>query len=674
MWNEATWEVVSQIIYNALILFALSLLYATTNFDPASARRRRQVVAGFVIGAAAVFIISNPWELGVGLIFDTRSVLYGLSGLYFGGLATIIAAVIGIIYRISIGGAGVYAGVLTIVTTTAIGITWRHLRHRWLHLNHYFELYLLGLLLHIVTLLCFFAIPNRWEVIANVWSVYLLIFPFITLIVGLALHNQHERITLLNDIKQSRRLLQCAIDATHSMEVFALDRAFKYISFNDYHAQQMKLFYGITIRQGMNFLQLLNDSRMHDRFLERFLRTFAGETIDETIEIEPSPGRYHELQYTPIRDEEGYIIGVTVFASDVTLRYQHEQSILRLSYRDVLTGLSNRRYFEEQIARLSQSTAEELTVILTDVNGLKMMNDAFGHEAGDQLLKTVAQALQEGFGDVGAICRIGGDEFVCLLPNIGNKEAVLMIEGVKNALLRLSLNGMVTSLSYGVATKRDTETVNEVIRRAEDEMYRHKLFEVASHRSESIKTILTTLHEKNPREHFHSERVSSICRAIGEKLGMTFDDLRLLVAISNLHDIGKIAIDERILNKPGPLDAHEWEVIKTHPEIGFRIISTAPEYAEIAEDILCHHEHFDGTGYPRGLKGTTIPIRARIISVADAFDAMISDRTYRKKMSVQKAIEQIKANSGTQFDPQIVKVFLETLPQLLNPDEIVLEA
>lgn len=670
MWNEATWEIVSQLVYNALILFALSLLYAATNFDPVTARKRRQAIAGFIIGAAAIFIISNPWVFGEGLIFDTRSVLYGLSGLYFGGIATLIAAIIGIIYRVSIGGPGVYAGVLTIITTSLIGIAWRYYRHKWKLLNRYLEHYLLGLALHITTLACFLAIPNPLSVLTNVWSTYLFIFPFVTVVVGVALHNQHERLVLVDDIKQSRRMLQSSIDSTHSMEVFALDREFKYITFNEYHAEQMKLFYGVAIAQGINFMKILGQGQMHDRFLDRFLRVFAGETIEETIEIEPNPGKYHEIQYTPIRDEEGYISGVTIFASDVTLRYQYEQSILRLSYRDSLTGLSNRRYFEDQLERLNLSHENELSVILCDVNGLKMMNDAFGHQAGDHLLKTVSSHLQSGFGDVGAICRIGGDEFVVLLPMIGNKEAVLMIENVKNNLLLESNNGMVTSLSYGVATRKDGEEVEATLRRAEEEMYRHKLFEVGSHRSESIKTILNTLHEKNPREHLHSERVSSICRAIGERLGMTFDDLRLLVAISNLHDIGKIAIDERILNKPGPLDAHEWEIIKTHPEIGYRIISTAPEYAEIAEDILSHHEHYDGRGYPRGLKGSAIPIRARIISVADAFDAMISDRTYRQKMSIEQAVTEIKRCSGKQFDPTIVEVFLETLPVTLMDQEI----
>lgn len=163
-------------------------------------------------------------------------------------------------------------------------------------------------------------------------------------------------------------------------------------------------------------------------------------------------------------------------------------------------------------------------------------------------------------------------------------------------------------------------------------------------------------------------QVSELCILMGKKLGFKNDDLNQLKAISNLHDIGKIAIDDSILNKPGKLTEDEWEIIKRHPEIGYRIISTSPEYAEIANDILSHHEKYDGTGYPRGLKGDNIPIRARIIAIADAFDAMVSRRPYREPRSIEDAKEEILRCSGTQFDPKLVKIFLDILEK--NPSVI----
>lgn len=168
---------------------------------------------------------------------------------------------------------------------------------------------------------------------------------------------------------------------------------------------------------------------------------------------------------------------------------------------------------------------------------------------------------------------------------------------------------------------------------------------------------------RNPSEEKHSQRVSNICRLIGKKLGLKEHDLRQLEGISSLHDIGKIAIDDRILNKPAPLTKEEWDVIKTHPEIGYRILSTSTEYAEIAYDILSHHEKIDGTGYPRGLKGDEIPLKARIISVADAFDSMISDRPYRKAMSIDDAVAELIRCKGTHFDPKIVDTLLEVIEE-----------
>jgi len=221
---------------------------------------------------------------------------------------------------------------------------------------------------------------------------------------------------------------------------------------------------------------------------------------------------------------------------------------------------------------------------------------------------------------------------------------------------------MSISVSFGVATKILEEPIHEVIKLAEDDMYTHKLFEIASHRNETIKTIISTLHEKNPREEAHSKRVSEICIAIGTKLEMKSDEIALLKAISNLHDIGKIAIDDSILNKKGPLDEKEWEQIKKHPEIGYRILSSSPEYAEIAQDILSHHERYDGKGYPRGLSGEDIPLRARIISIADSYDAMISERPYRRPLTHQEALEEIKKYSGTQFDPELAKLFIQIYP------------
>ncbi|MDI6453800.1 HD-GYP domain-containing protein, partial [Peloplasma aerotolerans] len=210
----------------------------------------------------------------------------------------------------------------------------------------------------------------------------------------------------------------------------------------------------------------------------------------------------------------------------------------------------------------------------------------------------------------------------------------------------------------GIATKTKHEDIDKLLLLSENDMLSNKLFDSQSHRNQSIQAIIKAYNEKNPREEEHTKRVSDISEKFGIKLGMNSDDINKLKAISHLHDIGKISIDEGILNKPDKLTDEEWEKIKKHPEIGARIISSSSEYVVIADDILAHHERFDGKGYPKGISGKNIPLRARIISIVDSYDAIISDRPYRKAMTHQEAIDEIIKCSGTQFDPELVEVFI----------------
>ena len=288
------------------------------------------------------------------------------------------------------------------------------------------------------------------------------------------------------------------------------------------------------------------------------------------------------------------------------------------------------------------------------------MNDAFGHVEGDRLIILVAKLIKETFNDFETyISRLGGDEIIVLLPNTGEDAAKKLADKAKTRIENEYINHMAVSVSYGVSTKLDNEDLEDVINVAETDLYKkNKLFESSSHRNESIKTILNTLKTKDVYSETHSNRVADICKQIGRKLGMTKQDLNLLTMISNLHDIGKISIDDKILNKPGKLTEEEWKIMKRHPETGYRILSSLPEYGEIAQDILSHHERYDGYGYPRGLKGEDIPIRARIISIADAYDAMTSDRPYRSKMTHEVAMKELLDNKGTQFDPKLIDIFV----------------
>jgi diguanylate cyclase (GGDEF)-like protein len=306
-----------------------------------------------------------------------------------------------------------------------------------------------------------------------------------------------------------------------------------------------------------------------------------------------------------------------------------------------------------------------ITVIMGDLNGLKLINDAFGHSVGDSLLIEVSKIMNKVFCRHGIVARLGGDEFGVLLPKTTLETANNWMIEAKKTIEKEAILGVNRSISFGIASKTKATPISRVLVNAEDDMYARKLFETTSHRSDTIRTILQTLHEKNPREEAHSKRVSLICTEMGKALGMSVDEQNLLNAISNLHDIGKIAIDEAILNKPGKLDEHEWDAIKKHPDIGYRILSTSSEFENVAIDILSHHERYDGKAGPRGIIGTEIPLRARIIAIADAYDAMISMRTYRNSLTHDQAIQELIRCKNSQFDPDLIDVFL-SLPGVNN--------
>lgn len=366
-------------------------------------------------------------------------------------------------------------------------------------------------------------------------------------------------------------------------------------------------------------------------------------------------GKYYSTHtYSP----KPYYFAVIV--TDISEKNKHIEEITFLSYHDQLTGLYNRRFYEAELKRLDTERNLPLSIVMGDVNGLKLVNDSFGHSAGDELLVTVAKSMRSACRSDDIIARLGGDEFIIILPKTGPAESEKLIERIKLNLSKEMDLLVDVSVSFGYDTKYYvSENIQNVFKKTEDYMYRHKLYERSSMRSNTIDLIMKTLFEKNHREMMHSKRVSEICVSIGESLGLNSDAINQLRATGLLHDIGKIAIDEKILNCDRALSKEEWIEIEKHSEIGCRILSSAGEFSEIAEVVLQHHERWDGKGYPRGLKENQITLNARIVAVADTFDAMVSERAYRKAFNEEEAISEIVRCSGTQFDPKIVETFLK---------------
>ena len=335
-----------------------------------------------------------------------------------------------------------------------------------------------------------------------------------------------------------------------------------------------------------------------------------------------------------------------------------------LGYHDHLTGLYNRRYFEEVFKKLDTKTNLPISIIMCDINGLKLINDSFGHGSGDELLRKAAETIKKACRADDVVSRLGGDEFVIILPKTNAEETVQIANHIKEFASKVKVDKIELSISYGYATKiTDEQSIIEIFATAENHMYRHKLYERSSMRSQTIDLIMKTLFEKSNRESLHSERVSSICQAIASKMNFDKGNVDKMRIAGLVHDIGKIGIDDKILNKAGRLSSDERTEIEKHPEIGWRILSTTNEFLELAQFVRDHHEKWDGSGYPNGLKGENIPLESRIITVADAYDAMTSERSYRKGLDKEEAIKEMKRCSGTQFDPEIVDVFVnQVLP------------
>jgi diguanylate cyclase (GGDEF)-like protein len=392
---------------------------------------------------------------------------------------------------------------------------------------------------------------------------------------------------------------------------------------------------------------------------ERFnwLRFYAETALNGTRQqtdqyIECLHGFFRVVAFSP---RKGYF---AIFISDITEDMQRQKQIEYLSYHDQLTGLYNRHYFDHSLQRLNTARNLPLSLIMADVNGLKISNDTFGHPFGDLLLQEAASLVSRHCRADDIIARVGGDEFVFILPRTTAEDASKISRRINEAAAKVKVGSIQLSLSLGQATRLTMdENVQEVLKNAEDQMYRHKLSDSPKLRRMIIESIIARLNA-NPVEEMHCRRVSAMCEAMGRELAMTAAEIEDLKKLGLLHDLGKIALPEALVNKPASLSDHEWNEIRRHSEVSYRILSSLQEYADISESALAHHERWDGNGYPRHLRGEEIPLPGRIIALADSYEAMTSQRPWRAALSPDAAAREIRAQSGSQFDPDLIELFL----------------
>ena len=345
-------------------------------------------------------------------------------------------------------------------------------------------------------------------------------------------------------------------------------------------------------------------------------------------------------------------------------RKQAEETSKYLGLHDALTGLYNRAYFTEEMHRFQGERYLPNTVVMCDLDGLKLINDTFGHAAGDHLLVATAKIIQKAIrqGDVAA--RIGGDEFAILLPKADEKIALSLADRLRSQTEKYNQRtiGVPLSVSFGYAVRYNNDaSIEELLKEADNNMYREKLHHSRSAHSTIVQTVMKLLKERDFGTEEHAERLQDLTTKLAQQVRLSKPRVAEIRLLAQFHDVGKIGVPDHILLKPGPLTSSEWAEMKRHCEIGYRIAQSSPDLVPIAEWILKHHEWWNGEGYPFGLKGAEIPLECRILAIADAYDAMTSDRPYRQAMSHEAASTELTRCAGKQFDPDLVKKFIAAI-------------
>ena len=469
-----------------------------------------------------------------------------------------------------------------------------------------------------------------------------------------------ERRNLESAQQQHLSLIDATLEATAD-GILVVDLQRRVVRYNKKFVEMLEV-PAALLAQG-DHQQVLNHvvSKMADpkQFMRRICEFYANPQDTYNDRFELANGKIFERYSQPQWLGDKVVGRVTSFR-DITERTHAEEKLVFLSFHDVLTGLYSRRYFEEELQRMDTTRQLPISIISGDVNGLKLTNDVFGHARGDELIITAARQLQSCCRVEDIVVRFGGDEFVVLLPKCDEARALEIIERIQAQCRDKTIEGIPVSLALGAATKTEpTEELNTVVNLAETRMYKNKSSEVNRIRLDTLEALERSVYEKDYKAD-HALRLQEFATDFGKFLWLPAEMISDLALLATLHDIGKIGIAEEILNKPDKPTEEEWTTIKTHPELGNRILrATRMVSFAVEEAVLLHHEHWDGSGYPKGLKAEAIPFISRAVAIIDAYDVMTHDRPYHCAITHEQAIAELQRCAGSQFDPVLVAKFVE---------------
>lgn len=653
-------ELIRDISINILILFGLFFIITIPKLRFDQKERSSNLLKGVLIGLLTILVMMTSWEFDTGIIFDARSVMIAITALFFPLESALLGTLIAIIYRLYLGGAGVYAGVFSLVFALMVGLVWRYLvMSRW-RVSRIVSLMVFGFVVHVFVLIAqfIFPYPQHLDIIRMVWPFFLIAFPIVTMLIGYALILYQERLKQAQRLIESERKYRVLVDNTklgifqyNTQGVIELaNRAFSDI----FDAPLERLV-------GLDMMTLPNLKVV--AYIEDSLRgvnvTYEG-FYTSSISGKEVPVR---AQFSPIF-EDGIVIGGLASVEDLTNQYAHTEALERLRHTDSLTGLNNRSAFDKALFRKTALSKLPLAIVIFDVDRFQMFNTSFGYDIGNQILIKLSDVFKKVLNDCPFLdtYRTGGDEFSLIAQTCDEGRILKVIQEIKTHAQAIEHKHLQLSISYGYAVIDDQDMpMIEGYNKALSHLQEHKVYQDTTLSMKTVDIIMSTLFEKSPREKEHSERVSDLCMLVVDRLELSETLKNRTRLAARLHDIGKINISADILDKPGKLTEQEYEVIKTHPYVGYKILSSVPEYTHIANIVYAHHERCDGKGYPRGLTWKEIPLEARIIAVADAFDAMTQQRTYRDVLSQDEAYEELLKHQETQFDPVIIKALIEAL-------------
>ncbi|HAF85053.1 MAG TPA: diguanylate cyclase [Sphaerochaeta sp.] len=664
---------VIDIVINILLLLILSVVYATYPFKNYTKLFSHSLLVGVVIGLLGILFMFIPMVVEQGLQFDSRSIIVGVTAMSFGFVPSLIGALIMAIFRLSLGGVGTLTGLAVLFVSFSIGSIWHKLRFKKVsRRQHYMglEFLLVGLLTHLGMYLCMFLLPEELQsaVFQSLAVPILVYYPIGFSLLCLLLFTQANRMATISELRKSERQFKTIFEQSPIGMSLTDIITGEIRSVNQSYLDLLGLEHEELVGSTWGKFTHPDDKAISAAMTEKMRLGERGPfNFDKRFIRKDGTVVWANLSLCVFDPSDEEVLESLCMTLDISERKSEEDKIRYASTHDALTGFYNRTHFEEHVNTFASEGRLPLTVAFSDVNGLRIINEAFGREQGNLLLQRISSIIKDKIGQGTYASRVGGDEVALVFFNTTAKEAELIIRDIREQVSELLVMDSVrVSVSFGLCEMTNTDDdINEVIRYAEKDVNTHKLMETPHMRGRAVYAIINTLHEKNKREELHSRRVSDFCEALAKALEMTEWQVSEMKLLGLMHDIGKIAISESVLNKEGKLTDKEWQEMKRHPEIGYRILFSVEDMAGLASYVLAHHERIDGKGYPKGLKGLDIPLQARIVTIADSFDAMTAERTYRERVTPKEAARELKRHAGTQFDPTLAKVFVE---KVLNID------